>query len=391
MSTVSDQARDEARRDVDDRADTLVALSDDIHDHPETLFTEHHASQRVAAYLEEAGLEVSVGGYGLDTSLVARAGNGPLHIVVCAEYDALPGVGHACGHNIIAAAAAGAGAALARVADEVGLSVTVLGTPAEEGGGGKIIMLERGAFDGAHAAMMVHPWPEDRLVNTCLAVDHIELTYEGRSAHASAAPWEGLNAADALTIAQVSVSFLRQQFRPGNQVHGIVTDGGDAVNIIPSHSKAIFMIRARTLDELAVLRPRVHHCFEAGAIATGCNWSIREICPTYSHMEPDPTLVECWRRNAEELGRRYVADDTGKAIPTFSTDMANISLAIPTIHPLIGIETHGAVNHQPEFAAACVGPSAAKAVLDGAISMAWTAIDAATTDELRNRLMSEAS
>jgi len=391
MSAAVDRAKDAAQRDVENRVETLVALSDDIHDRPETLFTERHASQQVASYLEEAGFQVSVGEYGLETSVVARAGSGPLHVVVCAEYDALPGVGHACGHNIIAAAAAGAGAALARVADDVGLQVTVLGTPAEEGGGGKIIMLERGAFDGAHAAMMVHPWPEDRLVNTCLAVDHIELTYEGRSAHASAAPWEGINAADALTIAQLSISLLRQQFRSGNQVHGIVTEGGDAVNIIPSHSKATFMIRALTLDELAVLRPRVHRCFEAGATATGCSWSTRDICPTYSHMEPDPTLVACWRRNAELLGRRYVADDSGKPVPTFSTDMANISLVIPTIHPLIGIETYGAVNHQPEFAAACVGPSAAKAVTDGAISMAWTAIDAAMTDEVRDRLVSRAA
>ena len=190
---------------------------------------------------------------------------GLLHIVVCAEYDALPGVGHACGHNIIAAAAVGAGAALAAVADDVGLSVTVLGTPAEEGGGGKILMLERGAFDGAHAAMMIHPWPEDRLVPTCLAVDHIEVSYTGRSAHASAAPYRGINAGDALTIAQVAIGLLRQHLNPGNQVHGIVTKGGDAPNVVPAHTEGNFMLRALTLEDLrsaaanrTVLRSRRH-------------------------------------------------------------------------------------------------------------------------------------
>jgi amidohydrolase len=384
---MSTQAKDRARQVVESRKADLVALADDIHDHPELLFDEHHSAGKVAAALESAGFDVSVGDYDLATSVTGRAGSGPLHVVVCAEYDALPGVGHACGHNIIAAAAVGAGAALAQVADDVGLTVTVLGTPAEEGGGGKILMLERGAFDGAHAAMMIHPWPEDRIANGCLAVDHIEVSYRGRSAHASAAPWEGINAGDALTIAQVAIGLLRQHFAPGNQVHGIVSDGGDAANIVPSHSMGTFMIRARSLDELAILRPRIHRCFEAAALATGCELEIEEVSPTYSHMEADPALVSCWRRNAEALGRTFPADDEGRPVPTFSTDMANISLAMPTIHPLVGIETSGAVNHQPEFAAACVGPSAAKAVYDGAVSMAWTAIDAATTDELRQSLL----
>jgi amidohydrolase len=383
-------AKDAARRIVVGMTDEIVALSEDIHAHPELLFAEHHSAARVASALESAGLEVSVGDYGLETAVVARAGSGPVHVVICAEYDALPGVGHACGHNIIAAAAFGAGAALSRVADDVGLTVTVLGTPAEEGGGGKILLLDRGAFDGAHAAMMVHPWPYDRLVSACLAVDHIDVTYTGRSAHASAAPYEGINAGDALTIAQVAIGLMRQQLRHGNQVHGIVTEGGDAANIIPSHTKGRFMLRARNLTDLEALRPKVHHCFEAGAIATGCDWKIDDVSPTYSHMEADPYLTGAWRRNAESLGRRYPDDDAGTPPPTFSTDMANISLAVPTIHPLVGIETNGAVNHQPEFAAACVGRSATKAALDGAVGMAWTAIDAATEPSLRQHLLSPA-
>ncbi len=380
-------AKDSARHLVESSADELIALADDIHDHPELLFAEHHAAGKVAAALESAGLQVSVGEYGLETAVVGRSGTGPLHVVICAEYDALPGVGHACGHNIIAAAAVGAGAALAAVADDVGLTVKVLGTPAEEGGGGKILMLDEGAFEGAHAAMMVHPWPEDRLVPQCLAVDHVEVSYTGRSAHASAAPHQGINAADAITIAQVAIGLLRQHFAPGNQVHGIVTEGGDAPNVVPSHSRGRFMMRARSIEDLAVLRPRIERCFEAGALATGSALAISDLSPTYSHMITDPTLIGCWRRNAEALGRTYPAEDAGAPPPMFSTDMANVSLALPSIHPLVGIETHGAVNHQPEFTAACVGPSAARAVLDGAISMAWTAIDAATVPEIRETLL----
>jgi amidohydrolase len=381
-------AKDAARRIVVGITDEVIALSEDIHAHPELLFDEHHCAQQVARALEAAGLDVSIGDYDLETSVTARAGSGPVHVVICAEYDALPGVGHACGHNIIAAAAFGAAAALSQVADDVGLTVTLLGTPAEEGGGGKILMLERGAFSGAHAAMMVHPWPSDWLVSSCLAVDHIDVTYTGRSAHASAAPYEGVNAGDAFTVAQVAIGLLRQQLRPGNQVHGIVTAGGDAANIIPGRTKGRFMLRARSLEELEDLRPRVHRCFEAGALATGCDWSIEDVAPTYSHMEADPALVGSWRRNAEKLGRSYPQDDAGSPPPMFSTDMANVSLAMPTIHPLLAIETNGAVNHQPEFAAACIGRSASKAALDGAIAMAWTAIDAATDPELREHLLS---
>ncbi len=308
-------------------------------------------------------------------------------MAVCAEYDALPDIGHACGHNIIAATAVGAGLALAAVADDVGLTVRILGTPAEEGGGGKILMLERGAFQGVHAAMMVHPWPTERLTATCLAVAHFDVHFAGREAHASAAPWEGVNAQDALTVAQVAVGLLRQQLPPGDQVHGVVIASSAAANIIPAAVTARYMVRSRTIEGLATLRPRVEACFEAGALATGCSLAYEELSPVYSHMEPDPALLHAYRANAEALGRRFEADDSGKPPPTLSTDMANVSLAVPTIHPLIGIETHGAVNHQREFAAACVTPSADAAVRDGAVALAWTAIDAATDPALRERLL----
>ena len=380
-------AKEAAAAVVDRHVDDLVSLSHFVHEHPELCFDESVSSRAVAETLRAGGLEVTEGVYDLPTALESKAGDGELVVAVCAEYDALPEVGHACGHNIIAAMAVGAGLALAAVADDVGLTVRVLGTPAEEGGGGKVLMLERGAFSGVHAAMMAHPWPTERLTATCLAVAHFDVRYAGREAHASAAPWQGINAQDALTVAQVSLGLLRQQLPPGDQVHGVVRASSGAANVIPASITARYMVRSRTAEGLAALRPRVEACFEAGALATGCSLEYEELSPVYSHMEPDPVLLGAYRANAEALGRHFEADDAGTPLPTFSTDMANVSLAVPTIHPLIGIETNGAVNHQREFAAACVTASADAAVHDGAVALAWTAIDAATDPALRRRLL----
>jgi metal-dependent amidase/aminoacylase/carboxypeptidase family protein len=192
-------------------------------------------------------------------------------------------------------------------------------------------------------------------------------------------------------VAQVSIGLLRQQLTAGDQVHGIVTKGGDAANIIPAECVGRFMVRGRTLDALARLRPRVERCFEAGALATGAVLEVRKLAPTYSHFVPDDALLASWRANAEDLGRRYPADDRGDALPTISTDMANVSLACPSIHPLVGIDSGGAVNHQAEFAAACLGPSAERAILDGAVGMAWTIVDAAADGPLRDHLLARPS
>ncbi len=224
MSTRADvsSAKDAAAAVVDRNLDELVALSHRVHATPELCFGETASAGAVADAMRAGGLEVDEGVYDLPTALESRSGGGELVVAVCAEYDALPAVGHACGHNIIAATAVGAGLALAAVADDLGLCVRVLGTPAEEGGGGKILMLERGAFAGVHAAMMVHPWPSERLTAACLAVAHYDVHFSGREAHVSAAPWEGVNAQDALTVAQVAIGLLRQQLPPGDQVHGVV-------------------------------------------------------------------------------------------------------------------------------------------------------------------------
>ena len=379
-------AKETARAAVEAAGDRLVRLSRAIHDDPELCFEEHHAAELVAGTLDEAGFAVERGICDLPTALRGRRGDGSLHVVLCAEYDALPGVGHACGHNLIASSSVGAALGLAAVADDVGLRVTVLGTPAEEGGGGKVLLLERGAFEGAHAAMMVHPWHEDRLGATCLAVDHLEIAYRGREAHASAAPHKGVNAADALVVAQVAIGLLRQHLEPGDQVHGIVTKGGDAANVVPKETTARFMVRAPTLEALAVLRRRIERCFEAGALATGCELEVRLLSPTYSDYAADDALLGAWRANAERLGRRYAADERGDALPTISTDMANVSRALPSIHPLVGLDAGGAVIHEPAFAEVAVGASAERAIVDAAVAMAWTAIDAATSPELRRHL-----
>ncbi len=380
-----------ARKAVFEAADDLVDLSRRIHANPETMFEEERSSRWVAEALGTSGFSVDHGVCDLPTAFVASAGSGPLTVAICAEYDALPGVGHACGHNVIAAAAVGAGLALAPLADDLGITVKVMGTPAEEGGGGKILMLERGAFAGVNAAMMVHPAPVESPHMPCLAVSHVDVHYTGREAHASAFPEEGRNAADALTVAQVGIGLLRQHIGASARLHGIVIDGGDAPNVVPSHTVGKWFIRERTLEHLAELEVRVQRCFEAGALATGCEVTVEQRSPRYSEFHHDEELMAIYQRNAEAAGRKF--PDLGELIGRMaaSTDMANVSLAMPTIHPLLGLGTLPVVNHQPEFAAFCATPVADQAVLDGAVSMAWTTIDAATTDATRTRLTTKSA
>jgi len=376
-------AKNAARTTIDQERERLVALSHRIHAHPEVKFEEEQSSAWTAGALTDAGLPVDFGICDLPTAFSSRVGNGPLHIAICAEYDALPIIGHACGHNIIAASAVGAALALAPLADDLGITLSVMGTPAEEGGGGKILMLERGAFAGVHASLMIHPTPMEDLYPRVSAVAHMRVQYTGRESHAAIAPELGINAADAFTVAQVAVGLLRQHLRPFDQVHGIITHGGDATNVVPAHTEGTWMARSRTLHDLEDLVPRVAHCFEAGAVATGATLSITDVCPPYAHMEHDHGLGEIYRANATVLGR----PESNDGAATFSTDMGNVSLAMPSIHPCIAIETAGAVNHQPEFTEAAINSSADRAVVEGALAMAWTVIDAAT-GPLRDRLLS---
>ena len=366
----------------------LISLSHFIHAHPELGYEEIESSNAVANAAESMGFHVERGIADLPTAFRATMGTGDFHVVYCAEYDALPDVGHACGHNIIAASSLGAALGLGAVADDLGLTVTLLGTPSEEGGGGKIDLIDAGYFDDAHAALMIHPFPTERLDAICLAVDHFDVFFAGKEAHASAAPWEGANALDALTISQVALGLMRQQLRPEDQVHGIVTEGGSAANIIPSRAVGRFMARSSTASQLGELRQRVNACFEAGALATGTTLVIEELGHPFSHMVSDTEILAHYRRAAEALGRSFTLDDEGAPRPTISTDMANVSLVVPSIHPLLMIPTNGASNHQPEFTAACVTPAADQAVVDGAVALAHTAASVAQDPALRARLES---
>ncbi len=385
----------EAKQIVRERAErahpALVGLSRWIHANPELQFEETLACGWVAEWLEKASFEVERGVGGLETAVAGHFGPGPLNIAMLAEYDALPEVGHACGHNVIAATAVGAGVALAGVAEQLGLRVTVLGTPAEEGGGGKIRMIDAGIFDGVHAALMTHPGPTDLLLPDVLAAQSIDVTYRGRPAHAGAFPEKGINAADVIVVAQVAIGLLRQQIVATQRIHGIVMSGGEAPNIIPAETRGRFMVRAASLDELDTLRTRVLRCFEAGATASGATLEIEQR-PAYAEMRHDLELVRLYEENARALGRSFeappvVAGEERYELNRFSTDMGNVSLVVPAIHPVIGIDSAPAVNHQPEFTAAAATEAADRAILDGAIALAWTAVDAAVDERVRSRLL----
>lgn len=376
-----------AQQTQDSIASAMVDLSHRIHAFPELGFQEERASQWVGEALATGGFSVNRGVANLPTAIEATIGTGDLVIAICAEYDALPEIGHACGHNVIASAAVTAALSLAPLVDELGITLKVLGTPAEEGGGGKILMMGAGVFDNIHAAMMVHPSPREDAEMRALAVSHMLIEYQGKTAHASAAPEKGINAGDALSIAQVSIGLLRQQLPSNCQIHGIVTHGGEAPNVIPGRTEAHYYLRSTTLVDLEAVRPRIDHCFEAGALATGATLRITELSPPYSEFETDERMAALYVSNATALGRQF-DPVTATAKPMGgSTDMANVSLKIPAIHPMLRIDCGDTVNHQPEFAAHCAGISADRALLEGGLAMAWTIIDLASDEGERDRLM----
>nr|WP_206031120.1 M20 family metallopeptidase [Rhodococcus sp. B10] len=365
----------------------MIELSHSIHSEPELAFEEHKSAAKVMELLRAADFDVESGVADMPTAFAASFGSGELVVGICAEYDALPEIGHACGHNIIAASAVGAALALAPVADRLGITVRVLGTPAEETGGGKVLMLERGVFDDVATAIMVHPGPFDIVGATSLALSDIAVSFTGRAAHASAAPEWGINAADAVTVSQVALGLMRQHLSPGQQVHGIVSDGGLAPNIVPGHTELLYYLRATTSESLEALTKKAYACFEAGAIATGCTHEIRTVSPTYAELTPDPWLSAAYRREAESIGRTPLAPELEGFRPLGSTDMGNVTNVLPGIHPIIGLDSGEAVTHQPEFAAACVTESADRAVLDGAQLLARTTVRAVTDADVRARLL----
>ena len=384
--------RDAIRSGVQAGHAAAVDLSHRIHASPEPGFAEQLASGWVASSLSEHGLDVTAGVCDLPTALSATAGSGPLTIAICAEYDALPGIGHACGHNIIAASACLAARALAPLTDDLGITLRVLGTPAEETGGGKILMLDRGAFGGVHAAVMAHPAARDCVEPFYPASSPLTVSYRGRAAHAAAWPERGVNAADAITVAQVGIGLLRQHIESSDRIHGFVSRGGTAASIVPDDTELTLTVRSATLDGLSALRSRVDACLAAGALATGCSAEIRPAAPVYADMRHDPRLAAVFAANAGLLGHAPPSGPSSgppgaETRAAGSTDMGNVSQLIPAIHPLLKIEAGGAVNHQPAFADACAGPSADQLVADAALALAWTIADIATDPGHRARLL----
>lgn len=371
------EIKDRARDSFEGIFTDLRDLSQWMYENPETAFEEFESSRRLAGFLADHGFEVEYPAYGLETSFAARGGEDGPEVVVCAEYDALPGVGHACGHNIIATAALGAAVAVSPLLGELGCRVKVLGTPAEENRGGKVDLIEAGAFDGATAAMMIHPSPNGVVDPSALAIYHEKVTFHGKDAHASASPWEGINALDAFVQLYLSVSTFRQHMRSTDKFHGIVTKGGDAPNIIPSLVETSWYVRAADFDRLEFLQERFVEMVEAAAKSTGCTHEIERTGHPYQEIISEPLMVELYAANSVALGRpvEYAKDQPpGKA---GSTDMGNVSQIVPSIHPMVKLECGSAVNHQPEFADHTVTEDGHGAMRDAALSMAWTIIDLA--------------
>lgn len=360
----------------------VVELSRTIHRLPELAFTEHRAARAVTELLARAGFAVEAGAGDLPTAFTATVGQGPVTVAICAEYDALPTIGHGCGHHLIAGAAVAAALGLQPVADDLGLRVKVVGTPAEEHGGGKVVLLERGVFDDVDLALMVHPLPRNHGYNprgtTSQAVGRYRATFSGRGAHAAAAPQRGVNAADAAVVAQVAIGLLRQQLPADHRVSAVVAHGGDATNIIPETAIVDFECRAFTMPEFDDLYGRVRRCFEAGALATGATLRIEPTEPVYEPLTHDDVLCRHWEGALATLGY----DTTPGGAPRGgSTDMGNVSRVVPSLHPWFSLPTTDAPIHTAEFAAAGDQDAAYAAMLDAATALALTAASVVSAPE----------
>jgi amidohydrolase len=359
---------------VDRLAPTLLEVSHEIFDHPELCFEERHAHDVLCAALEVSGVTPTRHAYGLETAFSAEAGTtGPTVAVLC-EYDALPDIGHACGHNVIGAAGLGAGLAAAALAEEAGGRVRILGTPAEEGGGGKVFMERAGAFDGVDAAVMIHPADHDLPSMTTLAIHRLSVRFHGAASHAAAAPHLGRNALDAAVLGYVNVAALRQHIRSEERVHGVFTDGGGKPNIVPMTAAMEWYVRSPTTAALGALERRVLDCLEAGATAAGCTMDHEWIEPAYAEMTDDPTLLASYARHSAALGRPLADPDVvGHVLG--STDMGNVSQIVPSIHPMIAVAPPGVPIHTPAFADHARGAAGDRAVLDGAKALVATVLD----------------
>lgn len=387
--TTSREAKDRVTADVSARADRLVSVSHEIHAHPELNYEEVFAHDLLCSVLEDCGLPVVRHAYGVDTAFEVSVGSSGPEILVLLEYDALPGIGHGCGHNVIAAAGLGAGLAAASLADELGGRLRILGTPAEEGGGGKIAMARQGAFDSGTAAMMVHPADADLLRMDSLAIHTVDVVYHGREAHASAAPWMGRNALDAAVLGYMNVAALRQHIRPEERVHGIFTEAGEKPNIVPRRAAATWYVRSPTISSLQPLKDRVMACLEGAASACGCQMDSTWDGHTYAEVRDNERLATAYAANMADVGRTVVDPRvTGRAV-LGSTDMGNVSYLVPSIHPMVQVAPSGVPIHTREFAEHAGSDGGDKAVIDGARAMAMTVVDLWLDEALRERVASE--
>ena len=382
----SHHLKSRVRRAVEALTPHLAAVSKEIHANPELGFQEFNAAAVLCGALEQHGISVSRGTYGLETSFAAEIGRDGPCVAVISEYDALPEVGHACGHNIIAATGLGAALALAALGDNLPGRVRYLGTPAEETGGGKELMARRGAFDEVDCAMMVHPSTENLPAYPLIANARVAVRFEGRAAHASSSPEAGLNALDALVASYQSIAALRQHLPAGHRVHGIITNGGKAANIIPDVAEGLFVARAPVLEKLTALRARLNACFEAGALATGTSVKVVWDEVVYADMRINWPLANAFQRNAETLGRifeRFEDIPLGRAA---SSDMGNVSYLVPAIHPMICMAPKGVVHHHRDFTDWAGSDEGMRAIIDGATALAMTALDFMTDEDLRREI-----
>ena len=374
---------------VESQRQQLIQLSLNIHDNPELGFKEQKASAWLAGYLEDNGFHIERGIAGLPTAFRATYGQGRPNIALLAEYDALPEIGHGCGHNIIGVSAVGAGVAAKHIVDQLGGSIVVMGSPGEEVVGGKIDMAKAGAFEGIDVAMIVHPDTRNMPTEDALACSSVEVEFFGRSAHAAGQPHKGINALDAMLLAFTSINSLRQHIRGDARIHGIITDGGEAPNIVPAHSGATFLVRALDDDYLAELKDRVLNCFKGASIATGAELEYRWRDSTYAPMKSNMILASLFRQNLESLGRDVEDFDPRSGLG--STDMGNVSQLVPSIHPTIAIAPREVFVHTPEFAAATVSEAGHSGLLDAAKAMAMTVADIlqpGTIDKIRQEFRS---
>jgi amidohydrolase len=370
MSTVKDRIGQA----VDRLADDLERLSRQIHDHPELAYQEVKAAGWLSDFLAGQGFAVERAVAGVETAFRAtvETGSGPTIAILC-EYDALPGIGHACGHNVIATSGAGAGAALAAVRDALPPGrIQVIGTPAEEGGGGKVRLIQGGVFAQVDAAMMIHGFDRWILHQDLLGIVRVGFEFTGKAAHASADPWEGVNALDAVIQTFNGVSMLRQQVRPAARIHGIVTQGGAAPNIIPETAACTFYVRAPTLAYMWELHARVVACAEGAARATGCALQVIDLEAPYEPLKRNDTLLSLFRANMGTVGAVEsppLVDRMG------SSDIGNVSQVIPAIQPMVQIAPTGTAIHSREFEAAAVTPLARQGLCQAAKTMAMTTYD----------------